>query len=711
MFSGSVSFSVLYNSLTNASNEALRLYGTTNGGSLIGTNLNTGVASKRIPISAMDVGAPATASAVVSGVAANARTNSGLSGYLGTGVSYDFLITDANAQRYIGKIAAVNTNSFDASLDSDLIFYTAKTGTLAEKVRINAAGYLGVGTASPSALFSVGATSQFQVSASGNVTGGTYNGNTITTGTGNMNLGSYTLALTGNSNINQNLLSTSSPTFANMTLAFDGTHKADLAVDASGNLQLKTTTGYTKLNAAGIQNYLQIYDSLGTSYLQLSHNGTNASISTNTGNIELGTAGDLTLASGVNIVGEGNFKIKGDATSRTITLGDTTKANDDIVTIDASNWSVATSGMINGTVDGVGTKVNNGALVDGSFVGTAINGLTAIDSANGRFYFRYGSAWHYVNQTGGFQIPNYETAPRGELTEQAILEAQNSLPFEKTNFPNYLTAKINAGDLLIPYADQYMPDGAIHGLYARFADVKEIMFDEVNKKFVDSSAEVQGLTLKTDQNITTTSDLQKSIDEQLLIVKNNLTKNESNILEMQKNFETEKQNSLAMKTNLQAQIDQIKNITASTEIELLSAKTELNAQDVGLLKIIFGITADSDSNVSIAGKLKATEIEGGKFVISVNDAEKRTVGDAKILKVVVDENGDGIDDVSGSNGKSLEIKTKSIVEKSKIFLTLKIPTAQPLAVIQIKNGEGFVVSFKDIVTEDVDFSWFMIEEK
>lgn len=41
-----------------------------------------------------------------------------------------------------------------------------------------------------------------------------------------------------------------------------------------------------------------------------------------------------------------------------------------------------------------------GAIDDTSF-GTVVpnNGATAIDSSNGRLYFKYGNAWHYVNQT------------------------------------------------------------------------------------------------------------------------------------------------------------------------------------------------------------------------------------------------------------------------------------------------------------------------
>ena len=83
---------------------------------------------------------------------------------------------------------------------------------------------VGVGTATPSALFSVGASNQFTVNTSGNVVGGTYNGLTLTSATDGFTVAggttSRTLTVTGGDvSINQNLLTTSSPTFAGLTIS------------------------------------------------------------------------------------------------------------------------------------------------------------------------------------------------------------------------------------------------------------------------------------------------------------------------------------------------------------------------------------------------------------------------------------------------------------------------------------------------------------
>ncbi len=81
-----------------------------------------------------------------------------------------------------------------------------------------------------------------------------------------------------------------------------------------------------------------------------------------------------------------------------------TVENGDLVLLATSHATETTSyilaeHMFDGSSDGVATKVVAGAVGDGSFTGTAINGLLAVDSTNGRLYFRYGAAWHYVDQT------------------------------------------------------------------------------------------------------------------------------------------------------------------------------------------------------------------------------------------------------------------------------------------------------------------------
>ncbi len=108
----------------------------------------------------------------------------------------------------------------------------------------------------------------------------------------------------------------------------------------------------------------------GTDTLRISKDGSdNATITNTSGDVHVGSGGgDLTLASGVDIITEGNVEFKGDSSSRTITIGDTDKDNDDIVVIDASNWSVGASGDL--TISGT-----TGAfyLADGTAANPSLN--------------------------------------------------------------------------------------------------------------------------------------------------------------------------------------------------------------------------------------------------------------------------------------------------------------------------------------------------
>jgi len=68
------------------------------------------------------------------------------------------------------------------------------------------------------------------------------------------------------------------------------------------------------------------------------------------------------------------------------------------------------------------------------------------------WYVRAGGTWHIIAFNGGFQIPSSE--------------AGNLAP----------------GDYLIPYVESTMESGNLHGLYAKFSDVKGQLFaSEVQK--------------------------------------------------------------------------------------------------------------------------------------------------------------------------------------------------------------------------------------
>lgn len=99
--------------------------------------------------------------------------------------------------------------------------------------------------------------------------------------------------------------------------------------------------------------------------------------------------------------------------------------------------------------NGVTTKVITGACSDSN--AQATDGTMCIDSTDGRVYFRYSSAWHYVAQTAGFQIPKIVRNGKDE------------------------TEGLHVGDPVIGRIDEVMPDGSLHGVWEKFDLKAEIV--------------------------------------------------------------------------------------------------------------------------------------------------------------------------------------------------------------------------------------------
>jgi hypothetical protein len=147
------------------------------------------------------------------------------------------------------------------------------------------------------------------------------------------------------------------------------------------------------------------------------------------------------------------------------------------------------------------------------------------------------------------------------------------------------------------------------------------------------------------------------------------------------------------------------------------------------------ITQDNQGNVALAGIFKAKEIQAeigsfknvlsakdikadniesnvvvaGEFSVKMNEDDKKTsIGKAKITEVKKDEDGDGIDDETKSDGKSVFVKNVIVKSDSNIFVTSKTVLDQPLVVSNIKPGEGFTVEKKSATNQDITFSWWIL---
>ncbi|HAI74055.1 TPA: hypothetical protein DCL22_01550, partial [Candidatus Moranbacteria bacterium] len=132
-------------------------------------------------------------------------------------------------------------SDISSSYKGVLVFYTANGATADEKMRIDNAGSVGIGTTNPTSLFSVGATSQFQVDASGQVVAGSWLGTAI------------------------------------------GAQYGGTGIATNGSTGVPTISGGTW--------------SVDTNYLALAHGGTNASLTASNGGIVYSTASELAVLS------------------------------------------------------------------------------------------------------------------------------------------------------------------------------------------------------------------------------------------------------------------------------------------------------------------------------------------------------------------------------------------------------------------------------
>lgn len=233
------------------------------------------------------------------------------------------------------------------------------------------------------------------------------------------------------------------------------------------NIGAATGTSVALTNTGGAQATLK-YDSTNYSALTTASNGdlTIATTSATTGgNINLSSAitGDFTMLSnsgtlvlgGTSLTNNENLKLDFETSANTVGVSSSTGAT----AIDFGSLNLATTGSLTlggSTTGTLVTRVKAGAASESD-----ANGSLVVDSTNGRLYFRYGSAWHYVAQTAGFQIPADETID----------------PISGD--------QIQLGDLLLPMVsktddgkDQFS-DGALHAKYVKWSSVKAQLLQEL----------------------------------------------------------------------------------------------------------------------------------------------------------------------------------------------------------------------------------------
>ncbi|MCX6765657.1 MAG: tail fiber domain-containing protein, partial [Candidatus Moranbacteria bacterium] len=235
------------------------------------------------------------------------------------------------------------------------------------------------------------------------------------------------------------------------------------------------------------------------------------------------------------------------------------------------------------------------------------------------------------------------------------------------------------------------------------------------------STNVETLALKTDESVTNLAELQTSVDEQLAIIGEQLTTNNQQLTTLNSrvsNLEAgimDQESRIVTLENLvatlQTQIDELK---ALTNQELNVAQIEANKNDIDYLKLLLGIDRTTNpGDVNILGKVEAEGVVAGAFTVKVSDEEKKTIGSNYIQAIEKDADGDGKDDVTGSDGKSYAVKTKAVSETCKIFTSFEDNPNGYNWVEKVKNDDGEYIGFKmvlsDPVAKDIYFNWWIVE--
>lgn len=214
---------------------------------------------------------------------------------------------------------------------------------------------------------------------------------------------------------------------------YDNANYATLLTDKNGNLTITT-----KSNKGG-----------GSVNIDSAIPGDSTIISSN---------GSITLG---GVLGNSNEDLKFDFTAYQDKVAIT--SNSGVSTLDFGTLNLATTGGLTlgqNTPGTIMTRIKNGAPTEND-----ANGAMVIDATNGRLYIRYNDSWHYIAQTAGFQIPNYET--RDPISGNQMKE----------------------GDLVIGKIDSKTSDGGLHGVWTQASH----LFSQIGIAFKNGITSIKNL--------------------------------------------------------------------------------------------------------------------------------------------------------------------------------------------------------------------------
>ena len=238
---------------------------------------------------------------------------------------------------------------------------------------------------------------------------------------------------------------------------------------------------------------------------------------------------------------------------------------------------------------------------------------------------------------------------------------------------------------------------------------------ELNQKQEASSIKIESNTLKTDTNINTLTELQTSVDSNLAMINQTLVavnKEQGTInSKIDNNIESlatlsENINSLTELTTTltetvadhEERIAQIEAILEEEGIDLNNNNTKLPEVLQAFADNLEFLEEDNEVKFTLTGeliveKIRTEEIEVGEITINSNDEEKLVVGTAII------EAGE----------TEIKIETTKIKENSHILLTPH--DMVQIALVEIKENEGFTIKIAEPLDIDLEVEWFIVQEK
>jgi hypothetical protein len=413
-------------------------------------------------------------------------------------------------------------------------------------------------------------------------------------------------------------------------------------------------------------------------------------------------------------------------------IGDTTPSYKLEVNTDISTNYVAQFFNDGNNADRYGIQIQGGAD-DASGTTYYIN---ALDGDGGQIGY-------IANTSGTFALTDVSdirtktNVTTAEMNATSILSGLRVVNFNRISNPDgpqitgFIAQEVQE---IYPNAVTEGPTGLLGISKDAFIPVLVKAFQEETIRLASAEAKLETIELKTDQNITTLSGLQASVDTQLTVAGTELTALTAKDVAHDAQFVTDDTRLTALDTlttqmtldiNTQASKTALLETQMQTLTEQLSTLTDFYATfDLGNL-----VAKDVLGNVDLLdGKLKAAILETGALTIEVVDAEAPTIGTVEVLPVAIDTDNDGNDDFTGlsmtdpevvaRDGQFVQVMTKAMipmVNGSRIFTTWKGNPNGFSWIEKTKDANddyvGFKIRLSAPITTPTKVDWLLVEQK